>query len=180
MLIVEGPDGSGKTTLIRRLMEDLRWPVAPRVVSQETQKMVDLKEWTEINLTQGLVPTIFDRHRIISEPIYGPIIRRSLEEGFDSLVWTTAVFNQFDALDPFVIWCLPPRWIVEQNVWEDENNVVVKDDIGTIYDLYHFAAARCQTWNWVWDYTADPAPRYYEALLRSIRSWGRTKGLMPS
>ena len=68
MIIVEGPDGAGKTTLIRQLQE--RWPdlaVAPRVVSKDAEAMVDLQEWVNINLSDGPQYKIFDRHRLISE-----------------------------------------------------------------------------------------------------------------
>ncbi|MCA1807247.1 MAG: ATP-binding protein [Actinobacteria bacterium] len=59
MIVVEGPDGAGKTTLIRDLSALLNIPVAPRVVSQETKAMVDLRQWTEDNVSRG-VPTSRD------------------------------------------------------------------------------------------------------------------------
>ena len=89
MLIVEGPDGAGKTQLIQRLRLNLQLELMPRVVSSDTEMMVDLQEWVNEDLHAGLKRAIYDRHRLISEPIYGPVLRKEMQpvDGVDVLLY---------------------------------------------------------------------------------------------
>jgi hypothetical protein len=130
MIIVEGPDGAGKTTLIKQLQEafqkaDIVLPIAPRVVSKDAEAMVDLKEWTEQNTRKGFQPMIFDRHRLISEPIYGPILRDYFEPGFDNFHWLDWQLTRLYEAEPVMIYCLPPFHRVWENVRDDPENKVV-------------------------------------------------------
>ena len=157
MLIVEGPDGSGKTTLVNLLKAELGVGVAPRVVSKDTEAMVDLRGWVDHNLDTGLVPTIFDRHRLISEPIYGPIMRDDAEPGFDTLSWLAPRMKRFYELRPFIIYCLPPLSVVLENLKGDPDNIAIVDRAERIYQSYvsrisldlEFAPRTPM----VWDYT---------------------------
>jgi len=173
MLIVEGPDGAGKTTLIERLAEDLDLPVAPRVVSKDTEFMVDMVDWVELNLADGPQRMIFDRHRLISEPIYGPVLRGTMDPGFDNLTWLYAKQQEFRQTNPFVIFCLPPVESVLRNVYSDVDNKVVRDHIDTIYWLYLNAASLWTNRSSVWDYTKDPPGHtvHYDILTSEIQGW---------
>lgn len=137
MIIVEGPDGAGKTTLIRQLQE--KWPdleVAPRVVSKDAEAMVDLQMWVNDNLSQGPQYKIFDRHRLISEFIYGPILRKEQQPGFSSDIWVWHSLRRFERLRPVLIYCLPPLEVVKANIAGDTDNRVVWDHIEGIYTAY--------------------------------------------
>jgi len=145
MIVVEGPDGSGKTTLIKEIQTQFPVTVAPRVVSKDAEAMVDLVQWVEENnqkLDQGVV---YDRHRLISEPIYGPVLRSQTEAGFEDIHWMTAQMRLFYAKKPVLIYCLPPRGIVKANAFSDDDNRVVQGEDGRtlerIYDLYVARAA---------------------------------------
>lgn len=137
MIIVEGPDGAGKTTFIRELQD--RFPdleVAPRVVSKDAEAMVDLKQWVEQNVADGFQYKIFDRHRLISETIYGPILRSIQEEGFLDANWVNQQMYQFYKIKPIIIYCLPPLKMVRSNIYDDQDNRVVWDHIESIYAAY--------------------------------------------
>jgi hypothetical protein len=181
MLIVEGPDGAGKTTLIQRLSEDLRLPVAERVVTKDAEPMADLVKWVEHNIACGLHPVIYDRHRLISEPIYGPALRDSVEPGFDNLRWLRNQQQRLRILNPFVIFCLPPIEMVEANVSHDDDNKVVRQNIRLIYWLYFNLAASWTTPSLVWDYTLDNnsyrGNTRYDALKGDVVQWMWAKGL---
>lgn len=127
MIIVEGPDGAGKTTLIDRLRDEFGLEVAPRVVSKDAEAMVDLQRWTEENVGRGFRPEIFDRHRLISEPIYGPLLRSTPEPGFDDRVWLINMMYNLYELEPLVIYCLPPFEVCWENVKDDPDNKVVAE-----------------------------------------------------
>lgn len=161
MLIVEGPDGAGKTTLIRQLQERYGFEVAPRVVDKDTNAMGDLKSWVEQNLEAGFQDLIFDRHRLISEPIYAPIMGRPAAPGFDDVIWLNRQYQEFWAINPVVIYCIPPKKAVVDNVWDDPDNRSIRPYIDVIYNAYVARAA--QDWVFgrnlvdIWDYTRDGA-----------------------
>ena len=136
IIIVEGPDGSGKTTLVNMLKEELGISVAPRVVSKEATAMTDLMSWVDDNLDNGPVPTLFDRHRLISETIYGPILRPESSPGFDDLSWLGPRMTRFYKLEPLIIYCLPPLETVLANLKGDPNNLAVIDFTDRIYQSY--------------------------------------------
>jgi hypothetical protein len=156
IIVVEGPDGGGKTTLVNQLAEHLQLPIAPRVVSKDTQALVDLKAWTEENVSQGFQEVIYDRHRLISEPIYGSILRADFEPGFDDLAWYYSMWRQFILeVNPIIIYCVPPWETVKANLADDEDNVVVKPSARSIYSLYLTFAAQHAGWGaLVYDYTS--------------------------
>lgn len=138
MIIVEGPDGAGKTTLIRNIAEaypDLE--VAPRVVSKETNALTDMKRWVNDNLTEGFQYRLFDRHRLISEFIYGPILRgNDQHSGFDDGGWVYWSLKRFQEINPLIIYCLPPFNAVQFNVNQGDDNLAVQDHIKAIYAGY--------------------------------------------
>jgi len=105
--------------------------------------MVDLKRWTENNVCLGFQKKIFDRHRLISEPIYGSIMRSNFEPGFGDLTWLHMAYaNFYNHCKPLIIYCLPSYDVVRANLKEDEDNRTVFPKIRRIYSLYVSAAAR--------------------------------------
>lgn len=142
MIIIEGPDGAGKTTLVEHLAQKYDLPIAERVVDKDTHPInTDLKHWTEVNLKAGLQWKIFDRHRLISEPIYSACMNRKTHEGFDDIGWLTARMIDFTRIHPFIVYCLPPYSTIESNLEDDQNNTAVWGYAENIYNLYLAAAA---------------------------------------
>jgi len=137
MIIVEGPDGSGKSTLVDRLAQTLRLPVASKVVGADTQPLLNIRQWTESNVEKGFQPVIFDRHRLISEPIYGPAMRKRQDAEFYDLGWLSDMMWRFYQANPVIIYCLPDILTVRENVLrEDTDNAAVKEHIVAIYAGY--------------------------------------------
>ena len=159
IIIVEGPDGAGKTTLIRELSARYNIPIAPRVVSKEAEGLGgNGKAWVEENLAQGFQYTLFDRHRLISEFIYGPVLRTEQEPGFTDMWWVYKSLQRFYSLGPLVIYCLPPLELVRANVLHDDDNSAVAKFIEPIYSsyLHRFAMDTFAGFNpLVWDYNSD-------------------------
>lgn len=168
MIVVEGPDGAGKTTLIETLKYYLGLPVADRVVSKDTEAMVDLAEWVRTNVESGFKPTIFDRHRLISEFIYGPTLREEQQPKFTEQVWTSEMLFRFYSCRPIIIYCLPPIEIVRANIAEDATNRVVWDKIDAIYTAYLQRAALDNIWypmrTFIYDYTSDSSRELIAAV----------------
>lgn len=167
MIIVEGPDGAGKTTIIQNLEDDLGLPISPRVVGTDTVAMVNLKLWTEDNLNKGFQNMLFDRHRLISEPIYGAVKHRT-DPGFDDPAWMVAMMSEFYHIRPIIIYCLPPKALVLKNVniGPTDNSAVVKIT-DWVYNAY-VARAAIDIFNlescFIYDYTRHD----YVDLLENI------------
>src|SRR5690606_19728356 len=142
MIIVEGPDGAGKTRLVLRLAQDLHLTPERRVVDKDTNALTPLKQWVNDDLASWPRKALYDRHRLISEPIYAPIVRGSMNDGFEDRLWFTLSFEQFQLMRPIIIYCLPPFEEVKHNVFKDDDNVAVRDHIEAIYWLYHCQACR--------------------------------------
>lgn len=175
MIIVEGPDGGGKTTLINNtLVERTGLPVAPRVVSKDAEAMTDLVKWTEENVRQGWQDVIYDRHRLISEPIYGPILRERFEQRFDNPEWLHEMFFElYHRVQPLIIYCLPPFSVVWKNVRNDDENKVVQDkqNIRAIYGAYlNRAMLEGVLYKdaFIYDYTDTQAAKYLQNYLVSM------------
>lgn len=160
MLIIEGPDGAGKTTLIKGLSDALDIPIAQRVVSKDAEAMTDLQRWVDRNLELGFQRTLFDRHRLISEPIYGPAMHRSAP-GFTDITWLGPRMNAFARINPVIVYCLPAKTTAWANVKDDPDNKVVADPdlFSMIYDSYVTRASldRANPYftTFVWDYETD-------------------------
>lgn len=160
MIIVEGPDGAGKTTLIEQLKERYGLEVAPRVVTKGAEAMVDLKVWVEENLDQGFQYLIFDRHRLISEYIYGPLLRKEQQPGFTDLIWSWRMLDRlYNDVNPLIIYCLPSLEVVKANVSGDPENEVIAEHIEAMYAAYVHRIALDQIHRprhtIIWDYTTD-------------------------
>lgn len=68
-IIIEGPDGSGKSTLAKMLSSIFGWPVKPG--EGPPKGLGEIDERIERYLQFDKV--IFDRHPVISQPIYNAI-----------------------------------------------------------------------------------------------------------
>lgn len=103
LIIVEGMDNSGKTTLVQRLSEDIKL-----LVMNNKRKPRDEKEMADylslVNTIHWHFPTILDRLCTISEPIYG-VLRKTgpvitPEQADNHLVY-------LKAMKPLIIYCRP-------------------------------------------------------------------------
>lgn len=172
MIIVEGPDGGGKSALLTRIASDL--PHIPRadrfatslggplenlgmLVYRDTQKQNDMD-----------MPQLYDRHPIISEYVYGHAIReREINPYF--LYPSAHTLRNVIADHSLVIWCIPPKFDVAHNVENGDQMPGVVDHIDKIYEGYSMHRVM---WPGVdqltWDYTQMGTGGKYAQILTAI------------
>lgn len=122
MIVVEGPDGSGKTTLIKRLVQLIALECVPKAVSSEMNAEVDLSVYIEKQLNRGFGPRLYDRFALISGPIYGPLFgMRPPNDIFQDFGQLASWLSRFYAIEPLVIYCLPHHERVAANLWASED-----------------------------------------------------------
>lgn len=170
MIVVEGPDGAGKTTFIELLSRYTDLPVAPRVVSKNAEAMVDLRQWVHDNIQDGWQELIFDRHRLISEPIYGPVLRDEFEPGFSDLGWFYAMLEAFYKIKPVIVYCLPPFELVWKNVMSDDDNRIFHKNGRALRQIWSaYLNKACTDYALgkhiiIYDYTADDPMAYVKRI----------------
>lgn len=111
MIIVEGPDNSGKSTLISNLMADLNLTLAKSLESGPPKTAMDLYNRSVYLIEQAIMRKnkniIADRSSIICESIYGPLCRGK-DLWVDLIEKKIDVVSSLNALNPFYIYCRPP------------------------------------------------------------------------
>lgn len=173
MIIVEGPDGSGKTTLVELIEHETGLVRQPRAVSKEAKALVPIGDYIEQELYKGFGWRLYDRFALISSPAYAMLPNRTFVEPLTDLDWLKAKHHQFQKIDPLIIVCLPPLATVITNVMKGEDNLVVQRDIETIYINYlNFAASQVHNTScMVWDYTSADSIR--STRLKQLLQWAK-------
>ncbi len=100
--IVEGPDRSGKSTLVKKLKEELKWDaiyLGHRETSYTGERIIQKDRY--INFYASLEGTVFDRSHI-SEVVYSKIYRRE-EIPFNDRKFLDYVASK----DSIIIFALP-------------------------------------------------------------------------
>ncbi len=115
MIIVEGPDNSGKTTLIDKLRAEFGLRLVKPVAGPPKDSW-DLYTRCEYIIKQANIclskRLIVDRISLIGETIYGPICRgKNLWNEIPNL--KADLDYALHCLDPFYIYCRPPLSVIQ-------------------------------------------------------------------
>jgi hypothetical protein len=168
VILIEGPDGSGKSNLVQRLSRDLPVPIHERASTSIDGPRPDLFDWvrTDLDLLYRSECTIYDRHPFISEFIYGPITRKCISKDFYSPV-ASVLFRKF-VRNFLVIFCDPGLDEVASNIRRTSDNQLagVEQNIPELY--YGYCAYRTM-WpgqSLVWDYRY---PANFDAIVTRCR-----------
>jgi hypothetical protein len=144
-VIVEGPDGAGKSTLVDYLCNNTGLVRHERASTSVGGPVTDLHGWFNMDFStmDSQPPSVYDRHPIISEPIYSRWARHVMPQPpFDSPAWVTR-WSQSLANKALVVWCVPRIATVYDNVRKADQMPGVTDHILDIYASYQRAV---QNW----------------------------------
>ena len=137
MLIVEGPDGAGKTTLIAQLEADWGLTREPRAVSKDAKSLVPIDDYIETELEKGFGFRLYDRFALISSPQYMALPNRTFAGRMTDVDWLSQMHHKFKKIDPVVILCLPPLQTVLRNTQVDTHDGLdMTQHIETVYLHY--------------------------------------------
>lgn len=177
MIVLEGCDGSGKTNLVKQLQGWSGLPVHPRAATSKDGPRADLFEWAAHDVysmpTQPL--SIYDRHPMISEYVYGPIVRGSVDPRF--LGFRGNQISKRFAQNTLVIHCDPGMDEVSKNLRHSAENQM--DGVNANADaLYYTYASLMHYWpghRIVWDYTKpDTFSVVISVIENHIMDWKET------
>lgn len=154
-IIVEGPDGAGKTTLVQELQYHFPdMELHPRFCTSTGGPIDNLTEAVFKDAKNKPTHFIYDRHPTISEYVYNTSIPgRYIRKEF--LVASMAKLREKVAHNSLTIFCLPPLGVVQDNVIasaEDEMPGVV-DNITRIYEQYMMHLLMWPGRKFMYDYT---------------------------
>lgn len=186
MVIVEGPDGAGKTTLVRKLMADvpelrigergtkdrkLLYTVTVPDTYRALEHAVRGKGW---QTDHGVGPDpvyIWDR-LFYSEFAYAPLGMPPREPMFN-LSQKVHIRRIIEALRCPVILCLPPLLDVKRNVLVEEQMPGVLDKVEQIYNEYQamLEDGHLPQQTIVYDYTREDHRERYMLILAIIYTY---------
>ena len=171
MVILEGSDDTGKSTLATKLAMALKAPILKAVPSEgPNQPDQYYKDWVMEHLGMDYEDPsklkIYDRFPVISEEIYGPLLR---DRNHFSPVeyWIRQLVNKATYR---IIYCRPPREVVLSTVGSGIQMDGVVENSGKLLDLYDGFMKQLRDFKipvHVYDYTQPEA--YTEVLEFIIR-----------
>lgn len=175
LVILEGPDGSGKTSLASRLLKGTGHSTLLIRRSGPPTPIETLEfqaQWIAKQSMSGL-NIIADRHPIISEAIYRPVVR---QEG--NAPWSLdEVVREIDGADLLLIYCRPSFARMNEARKVEEQMAGVADHFVKLVQMYDrwIDAFRANSVDiYIHDFERDPSS--YEAIKVVKSYWERGRG----
>lgn len=179
MIIVEGPDGTGKTTLAKQLVEDLEleYRRPPSLSSTHGPDDAVIRWWDE-EIRKGEL-AVYDRCFYISEFIYQPNTRdRALLCGADKMV---SGLRSLESASPMFIFCLPPFDAQVDIIHQaDRDRLRGLDESGEVKVawMYHYVAHLFGELYFDWTLRYDwMNGDHYGRTVDAVRQYTRAKNL---
>lgn len=132
IILIDGPDGSGKTTLANKISTQTGYPIVhmsyPKTAEEKQQMMQQY-----VNAIKGAKNIIFDRCWY-SEMVYGPIVRSGSAISYPEMYALEKLLAKVGAI---IIYCTGTK----STLWKrcqkrGEDYIVSKDAFDTLCDAY--------------------------------------------
>lgn len=149
MIILEGPDGCGKSTLVHQLRTHLKLNLRPRFADSLGGPVDNVYDAMMSDLNSGVGKDhLYDRYPFISEPIYGTHIRGTYDPRFASDELTEAI----DVYKPLVILCIPSYETALGNVEASDQMPGVLENYRKIWEGYYSFLINYPYQVFIWNY----------------------------
>jgi hypothetical protein len=146
IVVVEGPDGAGKTTLIKNLRKTTdRYYVSLHNAGppKDVLNVQCVTNWIE-RMAVARVPLVCDRISLISEPIYGEVLRK--ENILDGTYTTDDIKDFLLSNVDRIIYCRPPTSVIQQMIEKEKQLEGVWANIVAITEKYDYTMKMVRHW----------------------------------
>jgi thymidylate kinase len=133
-IIVEGSDGSGKSTIVNLLTKNYRLTPVQSFKYSDLFKTFDegYEAWLDEELNKTHLRTPIHDRFFYSELVYGPILRSKVALKPEK----TRSVMQLLSKEAFLIYCRPPFGTVEENIAKTSQMKGVESNARFIYNAY--------------------------------------------
>jgi hypothetical protein len=170
--VFEGPDGGGKSSAIEKVRSAYpQIKMMARASHSVHGPVPQLDDWVDesVSFLHGADWSgdgAFDRHPLISELIYGPVVRGRMPGRFNDEPWLRMRVREL-ANRVVVVWCIPPFDAAEHAMTGSSQMDGVVDRYRGIHSAY---VAMRAVWpglrQYTHDYTRDPDGRGLFEVIR--------------
>jgi len=156
MIIIEGMDNAGKSTLINQLSEHFKLPYA-HAHRSTAKSLEEAQRWH--NWANACPKTlILDRHPNISDLVYGPIIRSTTAMTKEAAYKARAKH--------YLVFCCPNIQTIKATYELRDQMQGTHENLIALYDAYQDLMMELEP-DFIYDFTN---PRSYPTLLRNLTS----------
>lgn len=182
MIVLEGPDGAGKTTLANQLSAALNIAVQHSGGPPKSREEIIERQRTLNDRLRRKELFIADRVPLISDSVYGPIIRGGTP--FETLPHFGIELRMY--LTAPIIYCRPPISRIADTVYKRkeppkayksiDHILGVKDNLSGIVLSYDWVVGDFPHWNYDWTGSTDGPS--FEELVQRLRLYVRLPELV--
>lgn len=167
MIIVEGPDGGGKTTLARELSQKFGLQMARHGTrSNLPEGDVRARVYDAFGeAVRGHDPVRVHDRLYYSELVYGKVLRQHIRF---SLIEQRYIHKLIVAFKPPIIMCIPPLEVVKANVEGGHHIPGVEENIETIWSMYRRISGFLSNLKMSYDYTGEQVSTPMEKIEQRI------------
>lgn len=177
IIIVEGMDGTGKTTLVQQLAYRLKirpikfvgslGPSDDYMQALINPTKLEITELETVSAKGGAIKRIYDRFPLISEAVYGSILRG--RNCFGGLHYS--LMSRLLALKTVIIYCRPDRGVIMNNIQQGPQMNGVREHFGELLDAYdkfflELTESPMNSYITIFDYTRDEVGELIDEIRR--------------